>query len=320
MSKYKIILFRADSSSSIGTGHIMRDLVLAKQYPDAKIIFATKKLEGNINYKINEAGYKLEILQSSKFEEFDNLVQKHNVDMAIIDHYDIEYTFEQLLKEKNPQLTLMVLDDIYEKHYCDILLNHNISADKKRYKDLVPKHCKLLCGENYTLIRDEFIIEKAKKNRFFSKSKRTVFIAMGGSDHSNILLKLLLIFSKKFRLVVVTTRAYHHLYKLRYFTNTHKNIELHINAINIARLIKRADFAIVSPSVIAHEVAFMELPFLSIMTGEDQREIYNYLTKKKFLTMQRFDTKKMKRKIVKLSSSIKKYQLQLIRIRTDDRF
>jgi len=30
--KTKTILFRADSSSSTGTGHIMRDLVLSKLY------------------------------------------------------------------------------------------------------------------------------------------------------------------------------------------------------------------------------------------------------------------------------------------------
>ena len=44
------ILFRADSSSTIGTGHIMRDLVLATQYKDANITFVTQNLDGNINY------------------------------------------------------------------------------------------------------------------------------------------------------------------------------------------------------------------------------------------------------------------------------
>ena len=59
------VLFRADSSSTIGTGHIMRDLVLSKQYLNAKIIFATQDLDGNINHKIKEAGYTLEILESN---------------------------------------------------------------------------------------------------------------------------------------------------------------------------------------------------------------------------------------------------------------
>ena len=53
------ILIRANSSSSIGTGHIMRDLVLAKQYKNENIIFATQDLVGNINHKIEEENYKM---------------------------------------------------------------------------------------------------------------------------------------------------------------------------------------------------------------------------------------------------------------------
>ncbi len=54
MPGYTNILFRADSSSTIGTGHIMRDLVLAEQFEDAGIVFATRDLPGNINHKIKE--------------------------------------------------------------------------------------------------------------------------------------------------------------------------------------------------------------------------------------------------------------------------
>jgi hypothetical protein len=57
------ILVRADSSSYIGTGHIMRDLVLAKQYKNENIIFATQDLVGNINHQIIETGYKIELLK-----------------------------------------------------------------------------------------------------------------------------------------------------------------------------------------------------------------------------------------------------------------
>jgi spore coat polysaccharide biosynthesis predicted glycosyltransferase SpsG len=48
------ILVRADASSTIGTGHIMRDLVLVMQYPNSSIVFATQKLDGNLNSKILE--------------------------------------------------------------------------------------------------------------------------------------------------------------------------------------------------------------------------------------------------------------------------
>ena len=76
------ILFRADSSSTIGTGHIMRDLVLAKQYKNSNIIFATQDLDGNINYKIKEAGYQFinsRHLMSHRTKVFFDTLKKQNI-------------------------------------------------------------------------------------------------------------------------------------------------------------------------------------------------------------------------------------------------
>ncbi len=56
----KNILIRADSSSTIGTGHIMRDLVLAEQFTDANIIFATQDLPGNANQPLGVTTYTIE--------------------------------------------------------------------------------------------------------------------------------------------------------------------------------------------------------------------------------------------------------------------
>ncbi|MDO8260986.1 MAG: UDP-2,4-diacetamido-2,4,6-trideoxy-beta-L-altropyranose hydrolase, partial [Candidatus Magasanikbacteria bacterium] len=65
----KNILIRADSSSIIGTGHVMRDLVLAKEFNGDNVTFASQDLEGNINHKIIESGYKLDFLKSNEIEE-----------------------------------------------------------------------------------------------------------------------------------------------------------------------------------------------------------------------------------------------------------
>ena len=88
-------MFRADSSSVIGTGHIMRDLVLARQYEDAHIIFAAQNLDGNINHRVEEAGYKVEVLNSSGIDEIIKLIKKHFIDMIVIDHYGIDYKYEK---------------------------------------------------------------------------------------------------------------------------------------------------------------------------------------------------------------------------------
>ena len=86
----------------------MRDLVLAKQYLNENIIFATQDLIGNINYKIVEAGYKIELLKSNDFKELNDLIKKLNIDMVIIDNYDIDYNFEKKLKEDNSSLKFLL--------------------------------------------------------------------------------------------------------------------------------------------------------------------------------------------------------------------
>ena len=281
------ILFRADSSSTIGTGHIMRDLVLASHYKDARITFATQELEGNINERVLEAGYTLEILSSNKIEEFIKLIEELKIDLVIIDHYGIDYKFEKKLKKLNPKLKILSFDDTYEKHHCDILLNHNIYADKKKYKSLVPKKCELRCGSEYTLLRDEFIE---------AKSQKTIFLAMGGADTANINLKILKVLKKfeNIKVNVVTTTANKNLEELKKYCKNKKWIELNINSDKIAKLMNQSDFGIITPSVTANEAYFMGLPFIAIKTADNQRYMSEYLKENNYLILKKFDEKKLK--------------------------
>ena len=291
------ILFRADSSSTIGTGHIMRDLVLALKYSKNKnnIIFATQNLDGNINDKIIEAGYKIEILKSNKIKEVNKLIKKYKIDMIVIDDYGIDEKQEKKLKNKNEDLKILSFDDTYEKHHCDILLNHNISGDKKRYKGLVPKNCELRCGSKYTLLRDEFIKEKKKKEKVVKSKYKTIFLAMGGADHSNINIKILKVLKKfdNIKVNLVTTNANKNLDELRKYCKYKKWINLNINSNKIAKLMKKSNFAIVTPSVTVNEIYFMKVSFIAIKTADNQNDIYKYIKKEKELVLKQFNKNKL---------------------------
>ena len=294
------ILFRADSSSNIGTGHIMRDLVLAKrEFENDNIIFAVQDLKGNVNHKIIENGYKIELLKSNDIKELNEVIKKYNIDMIVIDHYDIDYKYEKQLSILNPKSSILVLDDTYEKHHCNILLNHNISADEKRYKDLVPKYCELKCGKKYTLLRDEFYKEKVIKR----KKIYDVFIAMGGADHSNINIKILEVLKNiknNIQVVIITTSANQHLKKLQQYCRNKRWITLLINSNEIAKLMRQSHFAIVSPSVTVNEVYFMGIPFIAIKTADNQFDMYSFLKQRKFMVLKEFNKYKLKRKLCKL--------------------
>lgn len=287
--KNKKILFRADSSSSIGTGHIMRDLVLATQYPDSEIIFATQNLEGNLNAKIVESGYQVKHLLSNELEELVNMVNELQVEMIVIDHYGIDYAFEKALKEQT-DITIMVLDDTYEKHHCDILLNHNIYGDATRYEGLVPTSCELRCGEEYTLIRDEFKIAKANKKPLPSKPI-TLFVAMGGSDSQGLTLPILEVLEKfsDVHVHVVTTHANAQLEMLKTYVKKHTNITLHIDTNQMANLMAQSHIAILTPSVILNEASFMELLFIPIQTADNQKEMVVFLEANEYPVIKTFD-------------------------------
>jgi len=274
----------------------MRDLVLASQYKESNIIFATQDLSGNINKRVEEAGYKVELLKSNKIDYIIKLVKKNSIDLVVIDHYGIDYRDEKRLKDETG-VKILSFDDTYERHYCDILLNHNISADKKRYKDLLPKSCEVRCGAKYTLLRDEFIKEKKKKHKISDNKGKTIFLAMGGADHSNInieILKILQMFDN-LKVNLVTTTANQNLKELKKYVKNREWIELHINSDKIAKLMRKSDIAIITPSVTANEVYFMGTPFIAIKTAQNQDEMYKYLKRKNFLVLNEFGDEKLRK-------------------------
>ena len=286
----KNVLFRADSSSKIGTGHIMRDLVLAERFKDANIIFATQALPGNINHKIKEKGYAVELLDSNGVEALDVLIKKYNITMVVIDHYGIDYAFEKKLKE-HTSVKIMSLDDTYEKHYCDVLLNHNISADVSRYEGLVPEKCTLQCGPKYTLIRKEFKETKKRDRSIKRDGKIKLMVSMGGSDSTNLLPKIIDVLSgiDNIEFHILTTSANKNKIVLKEKIESTDNFFLHLDPQNMADLMNECDMGIITPSVIAHEAIYMNLPFIAIKTGEDQADIYHYFKKHKIPVLEHYE-------------------------------
>ncbi len=284
----KNILIRSDSSFKLGIGHIMRDLVLANEYLDDNVIFVCQNLEGNINNKILELNYKVEILFSNKLEELDSLIKRLKVNLLIIDHYSIDYFYEKELKQNNLNLKILSFDDTYKKHFCDILLNHNVYADAKKYKGLVPHNCEIRCGEEFTLIRKEFFSQLKKEYKI---NKTTILISMGGTDHSNINIKILKVLEafNNIEIKVVTTMANKNLKELKTYIKKFDNMNLFIDSNEIAKLIKSSSFSIVSSSVIVNEILYLNSKFIAIKTAENQKMMYEYLKENLYDVLEKFE-------------------------------
>lgn len=281
------VIIRADSSNSMGTGHIMRCLVLAEQFYD--VLFAVRDLDGSINGRIN---YPVHLLKSGNIDELIELVREHKAETLIIDHYGIGYDDEKRIKELTG-VRLFCLDDTYEKHFCDVLLNHNVSADAGRYRGLVPSYCELRCGSEYTLLRDEFRIQKEIGRKQYDRNR--VFVAMGGADTAGLNEKICDVLSGfPLNISVITTTANARLESLKKYAEDHENIELCVNAENVAKIMNRSCFGIITPSVTANEAYYLGVPLIAVKTADNQNDIYEFLKKQGFCVMDELDTEKLK--------------------------
>jgi UDP-2,4-diacetamido-2,4,6-trideoxy-beta-L-altropyranose hydrolase len=263
------ILFRADSSSKIGLGHVMRCLELAKKFDNSEIFFASKELKGNINQQIP---YPLHVIKSNKAEEIIKLILSLHVNMLVIDNYDICYETEKIIKEKTG-VKILVIDDLYRRHFCDILLNPNIYADKKKYKDLVPPFCELWCDCWQEFLRKEFKIQKSIKR----KKIYDVLLIMGGSDSKNLNTKIVKILPQSLHVGVLTTTANANLDELKKFLSKRKNCTLHVNSNEVAKLLSMSKFVITTPSVTLHEVLFMGISFIAYESAKNQKYMSCFL-------------------------------------------
>jgi len=297
------VLIRADSSSTIGAGHIMRDLVLAeRECAGDRVVFAVRDLPGNINQAIGAKGYETVLLEKGTVEELIDIIRGSGIDTLVIDHYGISAEEERRIKEATG-VTLVVLDDFYAPHHCDILINHNIYAEAERYRGLVPEGCEVRCGERFTLIRDAF--RRAKRKRTAGEialdptDVRHLFLGMGGTDSAGLnipILETLRSFAD-IHIHVVTTGANRGLDHLRRFCEEEPSVTLYVDAPDIAEIMAGCDWAVVTPSVILHEVIYLGLPFVAIQSADNQAEMVAHLKERGQPVLEEFDPVSLKRSL-----------------------
>jgi spore coat polysaccharide biosynthesis predicted glycosyltransferase SpsG len=99
---------------------------------------------------------------------------------------------------------------------------------------------------------------------------------------------------------LVTTTANKNLKKLKKYCKIKNWIKLYINSNKIAKLMKKSDYGIITPSVTANEIYFLKTPFISIQTALNQKFMYKYLINNKMNVLKEFDIKKLKKTIKKL--------------------
>ena len=308
------IVIRADASIEIGIGHIMRCLTLADalQKQGAEVSFICRAHEGNLIQYIEDKGFIVFPLELSLAEEklsyhIDSTTLAHqswlgttqnddaNVcqpilekicpDWLLVDHYALDYRWQNQLKEKYKKL--MVIDDLADrKHDCDLLLDQTFGRKEEDYADLVPSYCSLLLGAHFALLRPEF--SQWRESSLLRRARpelKNILISMGGIDKKNLTGQVLEALKKctlpsDLTITVVLGAATPNIDTIKKLAVTMPNItNIKVNVENMAELMANADLAIGAAGATTWERCCLGLPSIQLVIADNQKFIAKNLSK-----------------------------------------
>jgi UDP-2,4-diacetamido-2,4,6-trideoxy-beta-L-altropyranose hydrolase len=206
------IVFRADASLDIGTGHVMRCLTIADALRDRGVGcgFVCRELPGHLINAIVARGYPtMRLAPPEKGGGGPDPVPHAKwlgvgwerdardagaaltafgpapADWLVVDHYALDARWEAAMRPFCQRL--LVIDDLADRpHNCDALIDQNIGRLPQDYTALVGEECLLMTGTSCALLRPEFAaLRDASLRRRIADPVRSLLISMGGIDKEN---------------------------------------------------------------------------------------------------------------------------------------
>lgn len=296
----KKVFFRVDATYQMGTGHVMRCLTLAYdlQKNGVSVIFISRSMDCAIAQMIK--GKKIELRMLPCTEPLDiesvteysgwlgvsqqidaeqtvlSLKDYNNTDFLVVDHYAIDYRWEQVVANRVQKL--VVIDDLANRiHHCDLLIDQNYYRDpQQRYLGLLPSNCVQFIGPQYVLLRSEFRkVRRKMKIRDGSVSRILVFF--GGTDPTGetekTLKALAQIVVKEIQVEVVVGASNPNKERIKIICNSNFNFHFHCQISNMAELMNEADLAIGAGGSTTWERCYLGLPSLTVVVARNQLQL-----------------------------------------------
>lgn len=301
------IVFRADASLQMGTGHVMRCLTLADVLSanGTECQFICRAHAGHLADFIRQKGYRVHLLDvvaeipeqdaplahaawlgvtlEQDAKETAALLSHLQSDWLIVDHYALDARWET--PQRRHVGKLMVIDDLADRqHDCDLLLDQNLGRLDSDYAALVPTHCPRLLGPAYALLRPEFAsLRDYSLQRREAGTLRTLLITMGGVDKDNATGRVLQALAgtslpHDCRITVVMGATAPWLQEVATLAAALPwPVDVRVNVTEMAQLMADADLAIGAAGSTSWERCCLGLPTLMVVLADNQREAASYI-------------------------------------------
>lgn len=293
------IIIRTDASSYIGSGHVMRCLVLARGLKEQghNVSFASRQQQGDLIDFTKNKGFKVyhvkqpkqwlvpkndcdysAWLQVSWREDAQSFIQcVERIDLVIVDHYGINKEWEEYV-QKRLNCKLFVIDDLIRSHNADLILDQTLLRKETDYY-LSPPNTQVLAGCEFSLVAPIFATYKDRVcNNVQSNLTSKILLSMGGVDQPNATYKVLqaLKSSSAFpcQVTVLLKSNAPHYQAVKRFSQKNKDWVTHIDFVdNMAQLMTNHTIAIGAPGSTSWERACLGIPSIIIPLADNQKDI-----------------------------------------------
>jgi UDP-2,4-diacetamido-2,4,6-trideoxy-beta-L-altropyranose hydrolase len=283
-----LLIIRADASSEIGAGHIMRCLAVAQAWQDigGHVSFVSAKLPAPLKERIAAEGFECLPVQAvaGTLEDADECMTMAKDQKAlalILDGYHFNERYHEFVSQF-ACVTLAIEDYCRLPHYStDFVLNQNLGAAFEAYPS-VHDRTQLLLGTQYALLRREFM--QSSSSPYSTSNKNRPFrclITLGGSDFDNITgrviqgLQLLNLLDLEVHVIVGGLNP--HGEALAHLVSGDKRFSLLQNVCNMAAEYAWADFAVAAGGSSNWEMCYFGLPRVVVVIADNQRAIAEQL-------------------------------------------
>lgn len=291
-------VFRADASTEIGIGHVMRCLTLARRLRErgGEVRFIARMLPDTYRDEILAFGCSVAMLPESERPADTSGGPAHarwlgahweedaaqtaaaieawgGADVLVIDHYGIDSRWEARLRAHAG--LICVIDDLADRaHDCDALLDQNFVADPAaRYRDLLPASCRTFFGPGHAPLRPEFHAARAHLRQRDGSVQR-LFVFYGGADPSNFTGRTLDALAPRLgpslEADVAVGAINPHVEALRARCADMPHVRLHVQPANMAELMAAADLAFGACGTASWERCLLGLPTIAVIFAQNQ--------------------------------------------------
>lgn len=208
--------------------------------------------------------------------ETGRLARAIGADWVVADGYRFADVFQRGVKDAGARL-LLVDDYGHAEHYCaDLVLNQNLSADERFYRQRAT--CtQLLLGTRYVLLRRQFQAYMNWRRAIVSCGRR-VLVSLGGADPEDLTGKVVAALRNlEVEARVVVGGSNPHFSSLS--CAMPPGCTLIRDAENMPELMAWADVAVAAGGTTAWELAFMGLPSLLLVLAGNQQPVVEALAR-----------------------------------------